>query len=57
MWISKKKYEREIWETKLKSIDNHREAEQSDKIWELEQDVKKLKKKLLKLEGMIKNGY
>jgi hypothetical protein len=53
MWISKKKYERELWETKIKSIDNHREAEQSEKIWELEQDVKKLKKKLRKLELLI----
>lgn len=57
MFISKKKHERAIWEAKVKAMDNMREGEQSDKLWELEEDVKKLKKQVRKLKGIIKNGY
>jgi hypothetical protein len=57
MWISKKKHTEELYQAARKQHDLQHELEQSDKLWTLERDVKKLKKKLLKLEGMIKNGY
>lgn len=57
MFISKKKHEHEVWQAKIKAMDNMREGEQSEKLWELEQDVRKLKKKIRKLENMVKNGY
>lgn len=57
MFISKKKHERQVWEAKLKAMENAHEQEQESKIWDLERDVKKLKKKMRKLEGIVKNGY
>lgn len=57
MFVSKKKHEQKVFEAKLKAMDNAREAEQSDKLWELERDVKKLKKQVLKLKEQVKNGY
>lgn len=57
MFVSKKKHEQKVFEAKLKAMDNAREAEQSDKLWELESDVKKLKKQVLKLKEQVKNGY
>lgn len=57
MFISKKKHEKQVWEAKLKAMENAHEQEQETKIWDLERDVKKLKKKMRKLEGIVKNGY
>lgn len=50
MWISKKKYENQLWETKRKAMDAMHENEQWDRIEKLEKQVKKLKKR-------VKNGY
>lgn len=57
MWISKRKHEQKVFEAQLKAMDKIRESEQSDKIWELEADVKNLKKQVLKLKEQVKNGY
>ena len=50
MFISKKKYEAQLWEAKRKSMDTMHENEQWERIEKLEKQVKKLKKQ-------VKNGY
>jgi hypothetical protein len=57
MFVSKKKYERDLWKAKVGFSDYHRESQQSEKIWELEVAVKKLQKQVLKLKEQVKNGY
>lgn len=61
MWITKKKLakiEREQYVKALREEMNSSEAvEQYNRIAKLEKDVKKIKKNLRKLEGMIKDGY
>jgi hypothetical protein len=61
MWISKKKLakiEREQYVKAMREEMNSSEAvEQYNRIAKLEKDVKKIKKNLRKLEGMIKDGY
>lgn len=61
MWITKKKLakiEREQYVKALREEMNSSEAvEQYKRIAKLEKDVKKIKKNLRKLEGMIKDGY
>ncbi|CAB4123584.1 hypothetical protein UFOVP46_50 [uncultured Caudovirales phage] len=57
MFVSKKKHEQKVFEARLKTMENMREGEQQDKIWELERSVKKLQKQVRKLKGIVKNGY
>lgn len=61
MWITKKKLEKIEREQYIKAMReemNSSEAiEQYNRIAKLEKDVKKIKKNLRKLEGMIKDGY
>ncbi len=57
MFISKKKHEKQVWDAKLKAFESQAQQEQEDKLWKLEAEVKKLKKKMRKLEGIVKNGY
>jgi hypothetical protein len=57
VFISKRKLELKLREERAIAYERQQEHEQWDRITELEQQVKKLKKTLLKLEGMIKNGY
>jgi hypothetical protein len=61
MWITKKKLEkieREQYVKAMREEMNSSEAiEQYNRVAKLEKDVKKIKKSLRKLEGMIKDGY
>lgn len=57
MFISKKKHYKEVMESARKQSEFNREMEQSDKLWKLESDVKKLKKQVRKLKDIVKNGY
>ena len=61
MWITKRKLakiEREQYVKALREeMDSSEAVEQYKRIAKLEKDVKKIKKNLRKLEGMIKDGY
>lgn len=57
MWITKKKHMQEVFDASRKAYERQHEAEQSDKLWELENDVKKLKKQVRKLKNALKNGW
>lgn len=50
MFMSKKKLEKKLRDERLKAYNDQQESEQWEKIYKLENDVKKLKKQ-------IKNGY